>query len=167
MATLVEKLVSFTIAAELAALAAIPMMNVIGYAKVTGALLQINQTAKQSQYDAIVNYGQVRSVAIYTNGTIAECLDGVCGQPVRLPSGVEVVSTFRGLDAKVAGKKGSDRGTLISWASETSSGIGGSYGQHGTIRFSHPWTRKRFCIVRGGAAGNQGSWSVREDKDCK
>ncbi|MEG4805771.1 hypothetical protein QUB63_35020 [Microcoleus sp. ARI1-B5] len=125
-------------------------------------------SSKQSQYDAIVNYGQVRAVAIYSNPpAIAECLDEICGQPIALPSGIKVTSTFRGIDAKVAGSSGSDRATLISWQSETNTGVGGSYGQHGTIVFSHPWTAKKFCLVRGGASGNTGSWSIRKDKECK
>lgn len=167
MATLIEKLVSFVIIGELAAIATMASMGVIGHAKITGAMLQVHQTAKQSRYDAIVNYGAIRSVAIYENGSIAECVNNVCGAPVRLPSGVEVTSTFRGLDARVAGRAGSERGTLISWASETNSGIGGSFGQHGTIHFRHPWTRKRFCLVRGGATGNEGSWSIRQNRECR
>lgn len=168
MATLLEKLVVVVIASELAAIATIASMGLIGYAKVTAALVQLNQTAKQSRYDAIVNYGQVRSVAILTgeNPGIAECLGGVCGQQVALPSGVVVTSTFRGLDARVAGRAGSDRGTLISWSSETSSGIGGSYGQHGKVVFSHPWTQKRFCLVRGGAAGNSGEFVIKQNREC-
>lgn len=140
----------------------------IGYAKVTGAMLQIHQTSKQSQYDAIVNYGQICSIAIYSNlPAIAECLDGVCSKPVPLPSGIEIKSTFRGIDARVVGKAGSSIATLISWQSETNAGIGGSYGQHGTVTFNHPWTRKKFCLVRGGVSGNTGSWSIRKDKECK
>ena len=65
------------------------------------------------------------------------------------------------------GKAGADRATLISWASETSSGIGGSFGQHGTVTFSHPWTRKKFCLVRGGSYGNSGEYAVRKDWDCR
>jgi type II secretory pathway pseudopilin PulG len=169
MATLLEQLVSIVIVGELSAIAMLSTTGLIGYAKVTGAMLQIHQTSKQSQYDAIVNYGQVRSVAIYggDNPAITECLDGVCSQPVLLPSGIVIKSTFRGIDAKVAGKAGSSRATLISWSSETAAGIGGSYGQHGTITFSHPMTRKRFCLVRGGAIGNQGIWSIRKDKECR
>lgn len=167
MATLIEKLATMVILGQLTTLAGIVGMGVIGQAQITGAMLQVHQTAKQSRYDAIVNYGAIRSVAIYANGSIAECVNNVCGAPVRLPSGVEVTSTFRGLDARVAGRAGSERGTLISWASETNSGIGGSYDQHGTIHFRHPWTRKRFCLVRGGAAGNEGSWSIRQNRECR
>ncbi len=169
MTTLIEKLVSIAIVTELSAIAVLATTGLIGYAKVTRAMLQVHQTSKQSQYDAIVNYGQVRSVAIYSDDkpAIAECLDGVCGKPVPLPGGIIVKSTFRGIDAKVAGKAGSDRATLISWQSETAAGLGGSYGQHGTVTFSHPWTRKRFCLVRGGAAGNTGLWFIRKDKECK
>lgn len=168
MTTLIEKLVSFAIVAELSAIGLIAGTGLIGYAKVTGAMLQIHQTSKQSQYDAIVNYGQIRSVAIYSNPpAIAECLDGVCQNPVLLPGGIKIKSTFRGIDARVAGKAGSDRATVISWQSETNTGIGGSYGQHGTVTFSHSWTKKKFCLVRGGASGNTGSWSIRNDKQCK
>ena len=113
---------------------------------------------KQSRYDAIMNYGEVRSVAIYSGYSghyegkryetaIAECLGSLCGKSVPLPLGIEVKSTFRGIDEKVAGKKGARFATLISWASDTNSGIGGSYGQHGTITFSHPWSLKKFCLV--------------------
>jgi len=94
-------------------------------------------------------------------------LSGVCGAKVPLPSGINIKSTFRGIDAKVAGKAGSEKGTLISWSSETNAGIGGSYSQHGTITISHPWTRKKFCLVRGGAAGNTGEVVIRQDKHCK
>lgn len=169
MATLIEKLVSLVIIGELSAISALVGTGLIGYAKVTAAQIQLQQTAKQSRYDAIVNYGQIRSVAIYVgeNPAIAECLNGICGAKVPLPSGIKISSTFRGIDAKVAGKAGNDRATLISWASETNSGIGGSYGQHGIVTFSHPWTRKRFCLVRGGAAGNQGEIIIRKDKECK
>ncbi|MEG4496994.1 hypothetical protein QUB05_07285 [Microcoleus sp. F10-C6] len=169
MANLVESLVSIVIAGELAAIGLLAGTGLIGYAKVTAAHVQLIQTAKQSRYDAIVNYGEVRSVAIYTGDkpAIAECLSGVCGAKVPLPSGVNIKSTFRGIDAKVAGKAGSNVATLISWSSETNSGIGGSYGQHGTIIFSHPWTRKKFCLVRGGAYGNQGEVVIKQDKDCK
>ena len=98
-------------------------------AQVTGALLQLHQYSKQSRYDAIVNYGQVRSVAIYggQRPALAECLDGVCGKPVSMPAGIVVKSTFRGINAKVAGKAGSEIATLISWASETNSGMGGGF----------------------------------------
>ena len=169
MATLVENMVSIVIISELAALSMLGGTALIGYAKVTAAHVQLVQTAKQSRYDAIINYGEIRSVAIYTGDkpAIAECLSGVCGNKVPLPSGLTIKSTFRGIDAKVAGKAGSDKATLISWSSETNSGIGGSYGQHGTITFSHPWTRKRFCLVRGGATGNQGEIVIRKDKECK
>jgi hypothetical protein len=78
-----------------------------------------------------------------------------------------VKSTFRGINAKVAGKAGSDVATLISWASETGSGIGGSYSQHGTVTFTHPWSLKKFCLVRGGDFGNPGEYVVRKDKECK
>jgi len=167
MTTLIENLVSIAIVAELSAIALLGSTALIGHAKVTGAMLQIHQTSKQSQYDAIINYGQIRSIAIYSNPpAIAECLDGVCAKPVPLPSGIIVKSTFRGIDAHVAGKAGSDVATVISWASETNAGIGGSYGQHGTVTFSHSWTRKQFCLVRGGASGNTGSWSIRKNK-CK
>ena len=168
MTTLIEKLVSIAIVSELSAIGLLGSTALIGYAKVTGAMLQIHQTSKQSQYDAIVNYGQIRSVAIYSNPpAIAECLDEVCSKPVPLPSGITVKSTFRGIDARVAGKAGSDIATVISWSSETNTGIGGSYGQHGTVIFSHPWSRKKFCLVRGGTSGNTGSWSIRKDKECK
>ncbi|MEG5035313.1 hypothetical protein [Microcoleus sp. AT3-D2] len=169
MANLTETLVSIVIAGELAALSLLGATGLIGYAKVTAAHVQLIQTAKQSRYDAIVNYGQVRSVAVFTGekATIAECLGGVCGEKISLPSGVNIKSTFRGIDAKVAGKAGSNVATLISWSSETNSGIGGSFGQHGTITFSHPWTRKKFCLVRGGALGNQGEVVIKTDKDCK
>ena len=169
MANLVESLVSIVIAGELAAIGLLAGTGLIGYAKVTAANVQLIQTAKQSRYDAIVNYGEVRSVAIYVGDkpAIAECLSGVCGAKVPLPNGINIKSTFRGIDAKVAGKAGSDRATLISWSSETNSGIGGSYGQHGTIIFSHPWTRKKFCLVRGGAYGNQGEVVIKQDKECK
>ncbi|MEG4970555.1 hypothetical protein QUB11_28495 [Microcoleus sp. B6-A1] len=169
MANLTETLVSIVIAGELAAISLLGGTALIGYAKVTAAHMQLVQTAKQSRYDAIINYGEVRSVAIYTGEkpAISECLSGICGAKILLPSGINIKSTFRGIDAKVAGKAGSDRATLISWSSETNSGIGGSYGQHGTITFSHPWTRKRFCLVRGGTAGNLGEVVIRTDKDCK
>lgn len=169
MANLVETMVSIVIAGELAALGLLAGTGLIGYAKVTAAHVQLVQTAKQSRYDAIVNYGQVRSVAVFTGekAAIAECLGGVCGEKISLPSGVNIKSTFRGIDAKVAGKAGSNVATLISWSSETNSGIGGSFGQHGTITFSHPWTRKKFCLVRGGALGNQGEVVIKTDKDCK
>ena len=169
MATLVENMVSIVIIGELAALSMLGGTALIGYAKVTAAHVQLVQTAKQSRYDAIVNYGEVRSVAIYTGDkpAIAECLSGFCGAKIPLPSGVDIKSTFRGIDAKVAGKAGSNVATLISWSSETNSGIGGSYGQHGTITFSHPWTRKKFCLVRGGANGNLGEVVIKQDKDCK
>jgi hypothetical protein len=144
-------------------------LRVTANAQVTGALLQLHQYSKQSRYDAIVNYGQVRSVAIYggERPAIAECLDGVCGKPVPMPVGIVVKSTFRGINAKVAGKAGSETATLISWASETNAGIGASYGQHGTVTFSHPWSLKKFCLVRGGAFGNTGEWLIRKDKECK
>lgn len=169
MATLIEKLVSFVIVGELSAISVLAGTGLIGYAKVTAAQVQLQQTGKQSRYDAIVNYGEIRSVAIYTgeNPAIAECLSGVCGAKIPLPAGIKITSTFRGIDAKVAGKAGADRATLIGWQSETNSGIGGSYGQHGTVTFSHPWTQKRFCLVRGGAAGNQGEIVIRKDKECK
>ena len=169
MATLVENMVSIVIIGELAALSMLGGTALIGYAKVTAAHVQLVQTAKQSRYDAIINYGEIRSVAIYTGDkpAITECLSGVCRNKVPLPSGLTIKSTFRGIDAKVAGKAGSDKATLISWSSETNSGIGGSYGQHGTITFSHHWTRKRFCLVRGGAASNQGEVVIRKDKECK
>lgn len=169
MTTLVEQLVSIVIAGELTALALLGSSGLIGHAKVTAANVQLLQTSKQSRYDAIVNYGQVRSVAIYSgeNPAIAECLDGVCGKPIPLPKGIVIKSTFRGIDAKVAGKAGSDRATLISWQSETAAGVGGSYGQHGSVVFSHPWTRHKFCLVRGGSAGNQGEFVIRKDKECK
>ena len=169
MTTLIENLVSIVIAGELAALGLLAATPVIGYAKVTAAHVQLVQTAKQSRYDAIINYGEIRSVAIYTGDkpAIAECLSGVCGAKIPLPSGLTIKSTFRGIDAKVAGKAGSEKATLISWSSETNSGIGGSYGQHGTITFSHHWTRKRFCLVRGGANGNLGEVVIRTDKECK
>ena len=169
MATLIENLVSIVIVGELSAIALFAGTGLIGYAKVTAAQVQLQQTAKQSRYDAIVNYGQIRSVAIYTgkNPAIAECLDSVCGVKIPLPSGIKITSTFRGIDAKIAGSSGSNRAMLISWQSETNSGIGGSYGQHGTVTFSHPWTKKRFCLVRGGAAGNQGEVVIRKDKECK
>ncbi|MEG4424982.1 MULTISPECIES: hypothetical protein [unclassified Microcoleus] len=169
MANLVETMVSIVIAGELAALGLLGATGLIGYAKVTAAHVQLVQTAKQSRYDAIVNYGQVRSVAVFTgeNAAIAECLGGVCGEKISLPSGVKIESTFRGIDARVAGRAGSNVATLISWSSETNSGIGGSYGQHGTITFSHPWSRKKFCLVRGGALGNQGEVVIKTDKDCR
>ena len=176
MTTLIENLVSSVIVGELSAISLFAGTGLIGYAKVTAAHIQLMQTAKQSRYDAIINYGQIRSVAIYTgkNPAIAECLSGVCGAKIPLPSDIKITSTFRGIDAKVAGKAGSDgvpprklRATLISWSSETNSGIGGSYGQHGTLTFSHPWTKKRFCLVRGGAIGNQGEVVIRKDKECK
>ncbi len=69
--------------------------------------------------------------------------------------------------SKVAGKKGSEVATIISWASETNTGIGGSYGQHASITFSHPWSLKKFCLIRGGAFGNTGKWLIRKDKECK
>jgi hypothetical protein len=78
-----------------------------------------------------------------------------------------VKSTFRGINAKVAGKAGANQATLISWASETGSGIGGSYGQHGTVTFSHPWSLKKFCLVRGGTFGHSGEYVIRKDKECK
>lgn len=169
MATLIENLVSIVIVGELSAIALFAGTGLIGYAKVTAAQVQLQQTGKQSRYDAIINYGQIRSVAIYTgkNPAIAECLDGVCGVKIPLPMGIKITSTFRGIDAKIAGKAGADRATLISWSSETNSGIGGSYGQHGTVTFSHSWTKKRFCLVRGGAAGNLGEVVIRKDKECK
>ena len=169
MTTLIENLVSIVIVGELAAISLFAGTGLISYAKVIAANVQLIQTAKQSRYDAIINYGQTRSVAIYTgkNPAIAECLDGICGAKIPLPSGIKITSTFRGIDAKIAGKAGSDRATLISWASQTNSGIGGSYGQHGTLTFSHPWTKKRFCLVRGGAIGNQGEVVIRKDKECK
>ncbi len=169
MTTLIEKLVSIVIVGELSAIAVLATTGLIGYAKVTAAHVQLVQTAKQSRYDAIVNYGQVRSVAIYSGEkpAIAECLGGVCNKPETLPAGIIIKSTFRGIDAKVAGKAGSDRATLISWSSETGSGVGGSYGQHGTVTFSHPWTKKRFCLVRGGSSGNAGEVVIRRDKECK
>ncbi|MEG4396582.1 hypothetical protein [Microcoleus sp. BROC3] len=169
MANLVETMVSIVIAGELAALGLLAGTGLIGYAKVTAAHVQLVQTAKQSRYDAIVNYGEVRSVAIFTGEkpAISECLSGVCGTKIPLPSGVDIKSTFRGIDARVAGRAGSNVATLISWSSETNSGIGGSYGQHGTITFSHPWTRKKFCLVRGGAYGNQGEVVIKTDRDCR
>ena len=169
MTTLIENLATIVIVGELSAIALFAGTGLIGYAKVTAAQVQLQQTAKQSRYDAIINYGQIRSIAIYTgkNPAIAECLDGVCGVKIPLPTGIKITSTFRGIDAKIAGKAGADRATLISWQSETNSGIGGSYGQHGTVTFSHPWTKKRFCLVRGGAIGNQGEVVIRKDKECK
>lgn len=169
MATLIEQLATVVLVGELSALTLLGGVGLIGYAKVTAAHVQLVQTAKQSRYDAIINYGQVRSVAIYTgeNPAIAECLDGVCGAKIALPKGIKITSTFRGIDAKIAGKAGANRATLISWQSETNSGIGGSYGQHGTVTFSHPWTQKKFCLVRGGAAGNQGEIVIRQNKQCK
>ncbi|MEG4248729.1 hypothetical protein [Microcoleus sp. Pol10D4] len=144
-------------------------LRLIANAKVAGTLLQLHQTSKQSRYDAIVNYGQVRSVAIFAGEkpAIAECLNGVCGKPVPLPEGIVIKSTFRGIDAKIAGKAGADKATLISWASETNAGIGGSYGQHGKVLFSHPWSLKTFCVVRGGNHGNAGEYVVKKDKECK
>ena len=164
-----ELLFSISITGILALYTVPTALRIIGSVKVTGALLQLHQYSKQSRYDAIVNYGQVRSVAIFTGQKpgIAECLNGVCGKPVPLPEGIVIKSTFRGIDAKVAGKAGADKATLISWSSETSSGIGGSYGQHGGVTFSHPWTRKKFCLVRGGSFGNSGEYVVRKDLDCK
>jgi type II secretory pathway pseudopilin PulG len=164
-----ELLVSMTCVGILALYTVPTALRIIGGAKVTAALLQLHQTSKQSRYDAIVNYGQVRSVAIFTGDKpgIAECLNGVCGKPVPLPSGIEIRSTFRGIDARVAGRAGADRATLISWASDTNSGIGGSFGQHGTVTFSHPWARKKFCLVRGGSYGNSGEYVVRKDLDCR
>jgi hypothetical protein len=169
MANLVETMTAIVIAGELAAIGMLAGTGLIGYAKVTAAHVQLVQTAKQSRYDAIVNYGEVRSVAIFTGDkpAISECFSGVCGAKIPLPSGVNIKSTFRGIDAKVAGKAGSNVATLISWSSETNSGIGGSYGQHGTIIFSHPWTRKKFCLVRGGAHGNLGEVVIKQDKECK
>jgi type II secretory pathway pseudopilin PulG len=164
-----ELLVSITITGILTLYTVPTALRVIGRAKVTAALLQLHQYSKQSRYDAIVNYGQVRSVAIYggQRPAIAECLDGVCGKPVPMPAGIVVKSTFRGINAKVAGKAGSETATLISWASETNSGMGGSFGQHGTVTFSHPWTRKKFCLVRGGSFGNSGEYVVKKDLDCR
>jgi hypothetical protein len=164
-----EVLTSIAITAVLSVYTVPTALRVTADAQVTGALLQLHQYSKQSRYDAIVNYGQVRSVAIYggEKPAIAECLDGVCGKPVPMPSGIVVKSTFRGINAKVAGKAGSDVATLISWASDTGAGIGGSYGQHGTVTFSHPWSQKKFCLVRGGSFGNSGEYVVRKDKECK
>ncbi len=169
MATLIEQLATIVIIGELSVISLLAGTGLIGYAKVTAAQVQLQQTAKQSRYDAIINYGQIRSVAIYAgaNPAIAECLDSVCDAKISLPSGVKVTSSFRGIDAKVAGKAGSDRATLISWSSETAAGIGGSYGQHGTVTFSHPWTKKKFCLVRGGATGNQGEVAIRQNEQCK
>ena len=174
---LTEHLTAMAIAALLSTSAIPVALRMIANAKVSASLLQLHQTAKQSRYDAIVNYGSIRSVAIYNGYTdtdgkvhkpaIAECVDSVCSKPVPLPSGIEIKSTFRGIDSKVAGKKGSEVATIISWASETNAGIGGSYGQHGTITFSHPWSLKKFCLVRGGAFGNTGEWLIRKDKECK
>ncbi len=166
---LTELLTSMTIVSLLTTYAVPTTLRIIANAKVTGALLQLHQTAKQSRYDAIINYGQVRSVAIYGGDkpAIAECLDSVCGKANPLPEGIVVKSTFRGIDAQVAGKAGADKATLISWSSETNAGIGGSYGQHGTITFSHPWSLKKFCLVRGGAFGNEGEYVIRKDKECK
>src|SRR4028119_1581928 len=84
-----ELLVSMTCVGILALYTIPTALRIIGAAKVTAALLQLHQTSKQSRYDAIVNYGEVRSVAIFTgdNPGIAECLNGVCGKPVPLPSG--------------------------------------------------------------------------------
>jgi len=166
---LAEVLTSIAITTVLSVYTVATALRVIANAKVTGALLQLHQTSKQSRYDGIVNYGQVRSVAIYggEKPAIAECLDGVCGKPVPPPSGIVIKSTFRGIDAQVAGKAGSETATLISWSSETNAGIGASYGQHGTITFSHPWSLKKFCLVRGGAFGNTGEWLIRKDKECK
>ncbi|MEG4503854.1 hypothetical protein QUA81_13410 [Microcoleus sp. F6_B4] len=166
---LTDLLTSMTIVSLLTTFTVPTTLRIIANAKVTGALLQLHQTSKQSRYDAIVNYGQVRSVAIFAGEepAIAECLDGVCGTPVPMPQGIVIKTTFRGIDAKVAGKAGADKATLISWASETNSGIGGSYGQHGTITFSHPWSLKKFCLVRGGNFGNEGEYVIRRDKECK
>ncbi|MEG4587231.1 type II secretion system protein [Microcoleus sp. MOSTC5] len=166
---LTELLTSMTILSLLTTFAVPTTLRIIANAKVTGALLQLHQTAKQSRYDAIINYGQVRSVAIFAgeNPGIAECLDGICGKPMPMPKGIVIKSTFRGIDAKVAGKDGADRATLVSWSSETNAGIGGSYGQHGSITFSHPWSLKKFCLVRGGAFGNEGEYAIRKDKECK
>lgn len=168
MTNLIETLASIVLIGELSALSLLAGTGLIGYAKVTAAQVQLQQTAKQSRYDAIINYGEVRSVAIYSNPpAIAECLGNVCGTKIPLPSGVKITSTFRGIDAKIAGKAGADRATLISWSSETNAGIGGSYGQHGTITFTHSWTQKKFCLVRGGTTGNQGEVVIRKDKECK
>lgn len=166
---LTELLTSVSIVGLLATYTVPVSLRIMANAKVTGALLQLHQTSKQSRYDAIVNYGQVRSVAIFSGEkpAIAECLDGVCGKPVPLPEGIVVKSSFRGIDAQIAGKAGSDKATLISWSSETNAGIGGSYGQHGSLTFSHPWSLKTFCIVRGGNHGNMGEYLVKKDKECK
>lgn len=166
---LTELVTSISIVTLLATYTVPVSLRIIANAKVTGALLQLHQTSKQSRYDAIVNYEQVRSVAIFSGEkpAIAECLDGVCGKPVPLPEGIVVKSSFRGIDAQIAGKAGSDKATLISWSSETNAGIGGSFGQHGSITFSHPWSLKKFCLVRGGAFGNEGEYVIRKDKECK
>lgn len=166
---LVDLMTSISIVTMLSAYTIPVTLRIIANAKVTGALLQLHQTSKQSRYDAIVNYGQVRSVAIYggEKPAIAQCLDGVCEKPVPMPEGIVIKSTFRGIDAKVAGKAGAEKATLISWASETNAGIGGSYGQHGNITFSHPWSLKKFCLVRGGNFGNEGEYVIRRDKECK
>lgn len=166
---LTELLTSVSIVGLLATYTVPVSLRIMANAKVTGALLQLHQTSKQSRYDAIVNYGQVRSVAIFSGEkpAIAECLDGVCAKPMPMPEGIVIKSTFRGIDAKVAGKAGADRATLVSWSSETNAGIGGSFGQHGSITFSHPWSLKKFCLVRGGAFGNEGEYVIRKDKECK
>lgn len=166
MTTLIEKLATVFLIGEISALSLLVGTGMIGYAKVTAAQVQLQQTAKQSRYDAIINYGEIRSVAIYKDG-LAECLSGVCGTKVNFPLGVKVTSTFRGIDAEIAGKAGSEKATLISWSSETNTGIGGSFGQHGTITFSHPWTRARFCLVRGGSMGNQGEVIIHKNEKCK
>ncbi|MCU0547262.1 MAG: type II secretion system GspH family protein [Oscillatoriaceae cyanobacterium Prado104] len=173
---LIEKLTAISIIGLLANAAVPTMLKAIGDAKLTAALLQLHQTSKQSRYDAIVHYGSIRSVTIYSNPpAISECRDTanatlrdrVCNKSVALPSGIVVKSTFRGIGSPIAGKKDAGVATVISWASETNAGIGGSYGQHGTVTFSHPWTHRRFCLVRGGAFGNTGEWIIRKDKECK
>lgn len=166
MATLIEQLATTFLIGELTALSLITGYGMIGYAKVTAAQVQLQQTAKQSRYDAIINYGEIRSVAIYKDG-LAECISGVCGTKVNFPLGVKVTSTFRGIDAEIAGKAGSEKATLISWSSETNAGIGGSFGQHGTITFSHPWTNTKFCLVRGGKTGNEGEVVIHKNNKCK
>jgi Tfp pilus assembly protein FimT len=72
---LTDLLTSLSIVTLLAGYTVPVSLRIIANAKVTGALLQLHQTSKQSRYDAIVNYGQVSSVAIYggEKPAIAEC----------------------------------------------------------------------------------------------
>jgi hypothetical protein len=71
----------------------------IGYAKVTAARVQLVQTAGQSRYDAIINYGEIQEV--FHLGCIMGDVLEICfnaspssAEINLLPSGLTIKSTF-------------------------------------------------------------------------